>query len=237
MPPRRPRRFRALATAVTGVAGVAAVALVAALVGCTGDDWSRPHAAPSAVGELGAGFLPSASPSPEATIHPVEGSWDDVSPSPGMRVVLLTSNESDADEAANVTTIADAVTRWASAEQVSLRTVEVDDHDHPVDAIVTAMDQRPDLVISAGNGLVDALALVTANHLDQQFLIVGAEIAEPTGNVTAVDWTGASFRGEGLGMPSAYDPDSFTSARCDRAVRAGVAAVLSDVRGVVVWID
>ena len=43
-----------------------------------------------------------------------------------------------------------------------------------------AMDLNPDLVISAGNELVDPLALVTANHLDQQFLVVGAELAEPT---------------------------------------------------------
>ena len=48
--------------------------------------------------------------------------------------------------------------------------------------------------------------MVTPNHLDQQFLVVGAELAEPTANVTAADWTGASFRGEGLGMSSAYDP-------------------------------
>ena len=81
------------------------------------------------------------------------------------------------------------------------------------------------------------MALVTANHLEQQFLVVGAELAEPTQNVTAVDWRGASFRGEGLGMSSAYDPASFTAARCGAAVRAGVAAVLNDVTGIVVWLD
>ena len=51
---------------------------------------------------------------------------------------------------------------------------------------------------------------MTANHLDQQFLVLGAELAEPTENVTAADWAGASFRGEGLGMPSSYDPATFT---------------------------
>ena len=66
---------------------------------------------------------------------------------------------------------------------------------------------------------------------------MGAELAEPTGNVTAVDWTGASFRGEGLGASSAYDPASFTAERCAAAIRAGVAAVLNDLTGIVIWLD
>ena len=86
----------------------------------------------------------------------------------------------------------------------------------------------------AGNELVDPLALVTANHLERQFLVVGAELAEPTVNVTAADWTGASFRGEGLGMPDAYNPASFTRERTGRAVRAGVAAVLNGITGIVI---
>ncbi len=99
------------------------------------------------------------------------------------------------------------------------------------------MELAPDLIISAGNDLVDPLALVTASHLDQQFLVVGAQLAEPTHNVTAADWTGASFRGEGLGMPSAYDPATFTAERAGRAVRAGVAAVLHGITGFVIHLD
>ena len=95
----------------------------------------------------------------------------------------------------------------------------------------------PDLIVSTGNDLVDPLALVTANHLTQPFLVIGAELAEPTQNVTAVDWSGASFRGEGLGMSSTYDPASFTGERCGAAIRAGVAAVLNDLTGIVIWLD
>ncbi len=62
-------------------------------------------------------------------------------------------------------------------------------------------------------------------------------MAEPTGNVTAADWAGASFRGEGLGVPTAYDPATFTSERAARAVRAGVAAVLNDITGIVIQLD
>src|SRR5258705_7120265 len=89
---------------------------------------------------------------------------------------------------------------WAEDEHVDFRTVVADDAHNLVPGITKAVEMGPDLIISAGNGLIDPLALVTASHLPQQFLVVGAELAEPTHNVTAVDWSGASFRGEGLGM-------------------------------------
>jgi hypothetical protein len=212
-------------------ASLATAFLAAALLsGCAGDSWAQPHAAPAAVGELGAGFEPSSPPSPEATISPAAGSWDDVHPSAGYRVVLLTAGD-DAPTRALVA----AVREWARAESVDLRIVTAGDD--LVDSIVEAIDMKPDLILSAGNDLIDPLATVTASHLDQAFLVVGAEVAEPTHNVTAVDWTGASYRGEGLGASSTFDPDSFTDERCAAAVRAGVAAVLHDLTGIVIWID
>ncbi|WP_030436336.1 hypothetical protein [Actinoplanes subtropicus] len=77
----------------------------------------------------------------------------------------------------------------------------------------------------------------TTGHLGQQFLVVGAEVAEPTANLTAADWSGASFRGEGLGASSTYDPGTFTAERCGAAIRAGVAAVLHNLTGIVLWLD
>lgn len=50
----------------------AALAAAAALVtGCSsGDDWSRPHPEPTAVGKLGPGFVdPSSPPAPEGNRH------------------------------------------------------------------------------------------------------------------------------------------------------------------------
>lgn len=199
------------------------------LAGCTSNSWSTPHASPSAVGGLGAGFSPSLTPAPEATITPAPGSWDAVRPSPGYRVVLVTTNEDDATRA-----LVSAIQQWASSERADLRTLTV--QGDPVREIDQAIGMHPDLVLGAGNGLVDALALVTASNLQQKFLVVGAEIAEPTYNVTAVGWTGASFRGEGLNASSAYDPATFTPQRCATAVRAGVASVLTDLTGIVVWL-
>ncbi|MDX6264235.1 MAG: hypothetical protein QOH84_5923, partial [Kribbellaceae bacterium] len=114
-----------------------------------------------------------------------------------------------------------------------VKVTAADDH---IARIGEAMDLHPDLIVAAGNNLVDPLAMVTPNHLDQQFLVVGAELAEPTGNVTAADWTGASFRGEGLGASSTYDPTTFTPTRAAAAIRAGVASVLSGWSGIVLWL-
>jgi hypothetical protein len=212
------------------------VTLAAAVLfgGCgAGDDWSEPHAKPTAVGALGPGFVdPNKPPAPEATITPRPGSWDAVHPSKGYRVVLLT-----ADEDAPTRALVSAVTRWAEQEDVSLKTVTATRPDQFIPRISRAIELAPDLVICAGHGLIDPLALVTANHLDQPFLVLGAELAEPTHNVTAADWTGASFRGEGLGMPDAYDPATFTPERAGRAVRAGVAAVLHGITGIVIRLD
>jgi hypothetical protein len=210
------------------------LAAAAALVtGCSsGDDWSRPHPKPTPIGTLGSGFIdPSAQPTPEGTVTPRPGSWTGVHPSKDYRVVLLTTGD-DRPTKALVT----AVKEWAGDEHVDLRTVVADAHDL-VPSITRALEMGPDLIVSAGNDLVDPLALVTPSHLSQQFLVVGAELGEPTHNVTAVDWSGASFRGEGLDMSSTYNPDSFTAERCTAAIRAGVAAVLNDLTGIVVWLD
>ncbi|MFD7438436.1 hypothetical protein [Streptomyces sp. NPDC059861] len=224
--------MRSSLRSVAALATAAALALPLAACG-SGDDWSRPHPSPSAVGAAAPGFVdPADPPAPEATATPRPGSWSGLHPSEGYRVVLVTSG----DDRPTRTLVA-AVQRWAEDEDVTLRTVTAA---HPADAvprIAEALDMKPDLVVSAGNDLIDALATVTPHHLSQQFLVVGAELAEPTENVTAVDWSGASFRGEGLGMSSTYDPASFTPARCAAAVRAGVASILTGVTGIVLQLD
>jgi hypothetical protein len=209
-----------------------ALLMTAVLLGAcgSGDDWSEPHATPRAVGSLGPGFVDRANPpAPEATITPRPGSWDGVHPSPGYRVVLLTAGDD-----APTRTLAAAVTKWAEQEDVSLKTVAPARRGEFISPITAAMALSPDLVICAGNALIDPLALVTANHLDQQFLVLGSELPEPTVNVTAANWPGAAFRGEGLGMASAYDPATFTPERATRAIRAGVAAVLNGLTGIVI---
>ncbi|MBZ4486290.1 hypothetical protein LQ938_08135 [Microbacterium sp. cx-55] len=208
----------------------AALLAVAVLSACAPDPWQQPRVDAGAVGAPGEGFHPDDAPAPEATVDPVAGSWEGVRPAPGYRVVLLTAGD-DAPTA----TLTDAVASWAEKEQVTLRTVRADDD--ALGGIVEAMELQPNLIISAGAPLIDPLALVSASHLDVPFLVLGAELPEPTSNVTAVEWNGAGYRGEGLVTSTEYDPATFTPERSASAVHAGVTAVLTGLTGVVIWID
>ena len=226
--PRRDRLGR------RGVAALIAAATVA-VAGCfSSEDTPKLPAERRPIGVLGAGFIDAAAPpAPESTIRPRPGSWDAVRPPHGYHVVLLTAG----DDAAT-TALVTGVKQWATAEHVRLETVAATKSDRFVDAIVEAMAPAPDLVICAGNALVDALALVTASHLNQQFLVVGAQLPEPTVNVTAAIWQGASSRGREVpDTVSSFDPDAFTARHVGAAIRAGVASVLSDITGIVIWLD
>ena len=152
---------------------VALLAATAALVaGCSSaDDWTQPHPKPIAIGALGPGFVdPSAPPAPEGTVRPQPGSWTGVHPPKDYRVVLLTAGD-DRPTKALVTAVQD----WAEDEHVDLRTVVPDGPHDLVPSITRALKMGPDLIVSAGNDLIDPLATVTPSHLSQQFLVVGAE--------------------------------------------------------------
>lgn len=233
------------------LAALTAVLAASALSACaTGSFSSAPTPSPtSSTGTLGAGFYdPSAPPAPEGTVAPKPGSWDDATPPAGYTVVLLSyvsatpaaSGESTASaeaDAAATKTMTAAVTSWAAENDVTVTPVVATKPAELLTAVASAIDKRPDLVIAVGNALVDPLAAITPGALHQRFLVLGAELAEPTSNVTAAEWNGAGFRGEGLGPSSHYDPATFTPERTGRALRAGVAAVVNDLTGIVVWVD
>jgi hypothetical protein len=188
---------------------------------------------PTTHGTVGPGYPdPSDPPPPAGTFTPSPDAWTDVHPPSGFRVTLVAAAKDP-----QVAVVVDALRSWAVDESVELSVVEVDRPADNLADLSTAIRAQPDLIVSAGDTLIDAMALVTASAPERRFLIVGGEIAEPTANVTAVDWVGAGFRGEGLGQAPTYDPASFTPERADRAIRAGVAAVLTNWSGFVVWIS
>jgi hypothetical protein len=213
---------------------VAAATLAVVVSGCvSSQDGPEPRAARRPIGTLGPGFFdPAAPPPPEGIIRPRPGSWDAVHPPRGYQVVLLTAGDDSA-----TTMLVAAVHRWAKVEDVVLNTVAVTQPDGFVDGIVEAMHLEADLVICAGNALVDPLALVTASHLDQQFLVLGAQLPEPTVNVTAAVWRGASSRGSEVPATASFDPGAFTPEQAGAALRAGVASVLNDLTGIVIWLN
>lgn len=184
-------------------------------------------------GSLGAGFVtPSAPPPPGGTMTPSAGSWAGAHPPAGYHVVLLSS-----DEDAQTKTMAGVVKAWAGKAGVKLTRVPAHRPSRYIAAIQKAIDIKPDLVIGVGQRLADPLALVTASWLDQDFLLLGSELAEPTYNVTAAIWQDGSYRGGASETAATYDPKLFTPARINRALTAGIAAVVSGYDGYVVKVD
>ncbi|MFF2052953.1 BMP family ABC transporter substrate-binding protein [Leifsonia sp. NPDC058194] len=218
----RSRPLPLLVTALSVAAGLT-------LSGCA-------TAAPAPVGTgdaslhpLGAGFLGSVTtPTPEATIDPKPGSWNGVEPPAGYEVVLITAGDDAATK-----TLASGVTQWAGRRDVVLTTLTATGDDEVQTQLLRAIEKSPDLIVGAGAGVVDVFSLITAQSLHQQFLVVGAELPEPTGNATSVVWQGASFRGTGISTDDDRVPSSVTPARAADAVSAGVASVLHGLTGIV----
>lgn len=197
---------------VSRFARVCASALVvlAVLTGCA--------AVPSVTGLTGG----ISSPAPEATVTPAPGSWDEVAVPSGLDLVAITTGESAPIER--------ALDAWAGEHQARVEIVRATDADGVEAALVAAVGA--DVVVGLGPGVVDAFALSTPQFLDQQFAVVGAQLAEPTENVTAVVWEGASFRGTGISEDGSAD-GTVSAARAGDAVSAALAAVAAGVRGVV----
>jgi len=165
---------------------------------------------------------------------PSPGSWSGVTVPAGYRIALIAT-----DDSAAARHLRSAAESWAAAHKVHVTVVPAHDPAAYLAAIQKAIDLHPDLVVSAGDPLADPLSVVTASWPDQEFLLLGAELAEPTFNVTSAVWKGTTARGGGSGTGNAwkYDPSTFTVERARRALDAGVAAVLRGYAGFVVRVD
>lgn len=181
-------------------------------------------AAPTGASDLA--FLGGvATPAPESTIHPEPGSWQGVRVPAGYRVALVAAQPDDSSE---------AVRRWlqGAGAQVDVR-YGAEPGDGPT---LAAVASDPDLVVGIGASVVDDWSMLTAQFLDQPFLVIGAQLAEPTENVTAVVWDGASFRGTGISPDDAERPGAAAAPQASAAIAAGMKAVLSGRTGLVVWL-
>lgn len=163
---------------------------------------------------------PTDHPSPGSTIAPVPGEDTHLPPGLDLVVVSLTSDETDA---------ALAAVRELGAELDATVTVVTDDPDAPVssDALLgEAVDAAADVVVVLGSELLSGVDRISASTLHQQFVLVGAQLPEPTENVTAVVWSGAESRVDGF--------TGDIAPRTSEALRAGLAAVDAGTTGYVV---
>jgi len=207
-------------------------------------DWSARHAAPHAQGALDTAFhAPNVKDYYSSqVINPAPETWTKVRPSTHYRVLLLAAGK-DANTAhdSQVATLVGAVRRWAKDEsRVKLKIRYLFDPTTYIQGIDdAAKHDNADLIIVAGNSLVEPVAVVSANYAGddpQQFLVLGAEVAEPTANIAATDWKGSAYLGEGLKESQFYEPAAVTAPRAYAALRAGAAAVLSGYTSVIIRI-
>jgi hypothetical protein len=170
-----------------------------------------------------------ATPTPEATITPSPGSWVHAPDVDDYSVVVISAD----DDPATIT-VTTAVRDWVAAEDADVTFLTAVDDDQVEERITEAVADAPDLVIGAGAGVVDVFSLIAPQHLAQQFLVIGAQLPEPTENSTAVIWTGATFRGSGISTAEDSDPSAVTPERAADAIAAGVGSIQWGLTGIVV---
>ena len=202
------------------------------------------HQGPLAEGRLEPGFH---APGLETyysgqVVRPDPETWTDVRPSSEYGVLVLADGRNeDTPRDPQVAILVDAAQRWAREDDRVELTIRylTDPYTYIDEVDRAAMSEEADLIVTAGNRLVDPVAVVSANYAGedpQQFLVLGAEVAEPTHNIAASDWQGSAYLGEGVVESDYYDPHAVTAPRAYAALRAGVAAVLSGYSGVIVRI-
>jgi hypothetical protein len=177
-----------------------------------------------------------ATPAPDGADVPVPGSTLAPDPTADARtlpdgLVLAVVVPEAPDETA--ATLSLAVDRWAADRGVAVERHVVtggDELQGLVDSLVGA--GGPTIVVAPGAALLDELDSVSPQNLGTHFLLLGAQLVEPTANVTAVVWSASDG-----GSRAPADGAAFTADRSDEAVAAGVANVLAGVTGVVVHLD
>jgi hypothetical protein len=207
--------------------GAIALGAVALLVGCSahgtaGD--SAPHDTPA----------PIASEDPYAPV-PEPGRTIEADPPAEARDlagwVIAMVVPSDDDETRSLSAAAREAAEHAGA---LVEEFVADGADATVEsAFDDALAAEPDVVIGLGEGTSDVFSYLTAQWLDRQFLIVGAQLPEPTDNVTAVIWPGAAARGSGAPADGALDEAGTTADRVAVAIAVGLDAVAEGTTGIV----
>lgn len=161
---------------------------------------------------------------PGATLSPAGDDSEDAVPQ-GLRIVAITTG-------AVAVPVSTAMADWARATDSVVQ--QIPSAADRVDAdLLAALDEAPDLIVAAGAEVVDLIAFQSPQYLDQPFLLVGGQLAEPTANVTAVIWPGADFRGAGGDDLAGLDPATFTTERITQALDAGTRTVLDGSDGYV----
>lgn len=173
-------------------------------------------------------------PAPGATSTPDPSSWDAVVAPAGFTAAVVTIAEAgvdpEVDAAVGVVTARAGAGAQVSRVTLATTATTATAASASGDPFAGILADAPDLVIVLGPELLDATDRSSASNLGQQFLVIGAQLPEPTANVTAVVWAGADARriDEPRSVPNGM---SDLAARADDAFRAGLSALLTDTTG------
>jgi hypothetical protein len=149
----------------------------------------------------------------------------------GLRLSVVTADTS-AESAADVAGALAEVDAFAQLHGATVAVVPtgagplVD----PTAMLQTAIADEPNVIVVLGESVLTALDRASASNIGQQFLVLGAQLPEPTENVTAVIWSGADARATDDTVP-------VLAARTAEALEVGVAAVASGTSGIVLTLE
>lgn len=208
-------------------AGAAAAALAMVLVACT-DDAPQPPAPSSAA--TGSVIDTSAQPVPGRTMQVSPPA--DLGNLRGVRIATVVPDGGSASRA-----LQEALRAFAHQHGLIVEEFVAEDGGGVDSALAGALATEPHVVVGLGEGAVDAIAYASSQYLDQDFLLLGAQSAEPTANVTAVIWDGATSRGSGAPADDVSDEASVTNARATEAISSGLGSVLTGVSGIVLHLS
>lgn len=147
----------------------------------------------------------------------------------GARIAVVFPDDSETSRV-----LGEALRGFVTANGLVLDEFVADGDATSIDAaFARALATAPDVVAGVGASAVDVFAYNSPQWLDQDFLLLGAQVAEPTANVTAVIWDGATSRGSGAPADGELDDTAVTVERATAAVAVGLSTVLSGESGVV----
>jgi hypothetical protein len=196
--------------------------LVTTLAACSGPEagvgpTANPGSGPAAASEL---------PVPGSTL--AASSIDAPDGIPADQRISVLAVESTSEGTADMTAALEEVRDFAREHDAILTVADIGEGPVDADALLqSALPDEADVVVILGGSLASALDRVSAANLGQQFLILGAQLPEPTENVTAVVWPGADTRGGDGAEPA-------LAARTPEALEVGLSAVAGRTTGIVV---
>ncbi|MFD3445188.1 BMP family ABC transporter substrate-binding protein [Microbacteriaceae bacterium 4G12] len=177
--------------------------------------------------EASGSFWDGIDPAPESTVTPPPDAAEGVAVPEGYEVAVVARRDDP-----TASTLVEATRAWAEAHGATATVREVTD-ENEIERALLDETTAADVVVGVGPGVVDVFSLLTAQMLDRQFLMLGAQLAEPTKNVTAVVWPGASFRGTGISETDSDTGSGTTTERAESGVATGIAAILAGRTGIV----